>query len=324
MIEELTKAARIASDRGSLPIMAAVLVRDSTITAGNGAVSIRVPCPDLGGSTFAVDADRFLAAVKASDGAPKLKLTDGGKLSVTHGKFRALIPLMDADNYPVVDYPESGEPCPRDFIEQLRRVAPFIATDKARPWATGAMLKGAGSAAIIATNGTTLIRGYLDGALERDAVLPLAGVEALLGIKADPDRIAFTTNACIFYWPDGTVLSIQLLAHQWPDIEKLLDAPADCPLVPEGLADAIKRVMPFCPNKGQPIIRLTATGDVCTADGDSSGVVGGFTFEQDSSFIATELLAVLELASRIDLGVYPAAVPFTGEQVHGVLAGVRL
>lgn len=151
MIEELTKAARIASDKGGLPIMAAVLVRDGTITAGNGAVSINVPCPDLAGHTFAVDAGRFLAAVKASDGSPKLKLTDKAKLSVTHGKFRALIPLMDADNYPVVDYPESGESCPRDFIKQLRRVAPFIATDKSRPWATGAMLNGAGSAAIIAT-----------------------------------------------------------------------------------------------------------------------------------------------------------------------------
>ena len=324
MIEELTKAARIASDKGGLPIMAAVLVKDGVISAGNGAVSIRVPCPDLAGHSFAVDADRFLAAVKASDGAPKLKLTDGGKLSVTHGKFRALIPLMDADNYPVAEYPETGAACPLAFIDQLRRVAPFIATDKARPWAIGAMLKGNGSSAIIATNGTTLVRGYLDGALDRDAVLPLTGVEALLGVKSDPDRIAITANACVFYWPDGTVMSVRLLAHQWPDIDKLLDAPADYQPVPLGLADAIKRVMPFCPNKDHPIIRLTADGKVCTADGDSSGVVGGFTFAQDSAFIASELLAVLELADRINLSAYPAAVPFSGEQVHGVLAGVRL
>ena len=324
MLEELTKAARIASDKGGLRIMAAVLVREGTITAGNGAVSIRVPCSDLAGHTFAVDADRFLAAVKSSDGAPKLKLTDGGKLSVTHGQFRALIPLMDADNYPIAEYPDTGDTCPHDFIEQIRRVAPFIATDKARPWATGAMLKGAGSSAIIATNGTTLVRGYLDGSLERDAVLPLAGVEALLGIKAMPDRIAITDNACVLYWPDGTVMSIQLLAHQWPDVGKLLDAPADYQPVPEGLADAIKRVMPFCPNKDHPIIRLTVDGKVCTADGDSSGVVGGFTFAQDSAFIASELLAVLELADKINLAAYPAAVPFSGVQVHGVLAGVRV
>ena len=321
MIEELTKAARIASDKGGLHIMAAVLVKDGTISAGNGAVSIRVPCTDLAEHTFAVDADRFLAAVKASDGAPKLKLTDGGKLSVTHGKFRALIPLMDADNYPTTEHPETGEPCPHDFIDQLRRVHSFIATDKARPWATGAMLKGA---AIIATNGTTLVRGYLDGTLARDAVLPLVGVEALLGVKSNPDRLAITANACVFYWPDGTVMSIQLLAHQWPDIDKLLDAPTDCQPVPEGLADAIKRVMPFCPNKDHSIIRLTADGKVCTADGDSSGVVGGFIFAQDSAFIASELLAVLELADKINLAAYPAAVPFSGERVHGVLAGVRL
>lgn len=323
MLEELQIAVKIASDKGTLPIFGAVLIQGGTITGINNAVTVHVPCPDLAKHAFAVDAERFLAAVRASDGAPKLKVTDS-KLSVTHGKFRALIPLMDAENYPSVPYPKTGEPCPKDFVEQLRRVAPFIATDKARPWATGALLKGKGSAAIIATNGITLVRGYLDGALERDAVLPLAGVEALLGIKAVPERIAFTSNACVFYWPDGTALSIQLLAHQWPDIEKLLDAPADCPLVPEGLADAIKRVMPFCPNKDHPVVRLTADGKVCTADGDSSGSVGGFTFAQDSAFIAEELLGVLKLADRINLAEYPAAVPFTGEHVHGVLAGVRL
>jgi len=323
VIEELTKAARIASDKNGLPIMAAVLVRDGTLTAGNGAVTLTVPCPDLAGHTFAVDADRFLATVKACDGAPKIKITDGGKLSVTHGKFRALIPLMDADNYPVPTPDEDvGDVCPSDFMELLATIAPFIATDKARPWATGVKLS---ADTMLATSGTTMVSAETTGALFRtNAVLPTAAVEALLGIKAPPTTLLLTVNSAMFRWADGSVMTVTLLAYDWPDMTKLLTDAGDQQPVPEGLADAVKRIKPFCPNKDHAIIRLTADGKVCTADGDSSGSQDGFSFAKDSAFIADELLAVLALAETIDLAAYPAAVPFAGGKVRGVIAGVRL
>lgn len=322
MLEELTKAARVASDKGGLPIMAAVLVRDGTLTAGNGAVSLTVPCPDLAGHTFAVDADRFLAAVKAADGAPKLKMTDGGKLSVVHGKFRALIPLMDADNYPAPTPDEdAGDACPADFMELLATLAPFIATDKARPWATGVKLTGY---VMLATNGTVAVSAKTQGAFKSSAVIPLAAVEALLGIKASPATLLLTTNSATFRWADGSVMTVALLSYDWPDMTKLLADGGNQQPVPEGLADAVKRIKPFCPNKDHAIIRLTADGKVCTADGDSSGSQDGFSFANESAFIADELLAVLALAETIDMAGYPVAVPFAGGKVRGVIAGVRL
>lgn len=322
MIEELTKVTRVASDKGGLPIMAAVLVRDGALTAGNGAVSLTVPCPDLAGHTFAVDADRFLAAVKAADGAPKLKLTDGGKLSVVHGKFRALIPLMDADNYPSpVPDEDTGDVCPGDFMELLATIAPFMATDKARPWATGVKLIGD---IMLATNGTVAVSAKMQGEFKGSAVIPIAAVEALLSIKAAPATLSLTTNSATFRWADGSVMTVALLAYDWPDMTKLLADAGDQRPVPDGLADAVKRIKPFCPNRDHAIIRLTADGKVCTADGDSSGSQDGFSFAKDAAFIADELLAVLALAETIDLGAYPAAVPFAGGKTRGVIAGVRL
>ena len=174
-----------------------------------------------------------------------------------------------------------------------------------------------------ATNGVVLLCADLAEYHGGDVTLPLAAVDALLQLKAAPHTLAVTDTSAVFRY-DGMILVASLLAHTWPDLSRLLADIGEQSAVPDGLADAIKRVKPFCPNSEHAIIRLTADGNVCTADGDSSGSQAGFTFAQDTSFDADWLLSVLTLATTIDFAKYPAAVPFAGDGVRGVIMGTRL
>jgi len=319
MMDIIARAAHRASAKGGLPIYSAILVRQGDVVASDGVTTVIQRCAALKKFTFAVDAMRFLAAVRATDGKPKLNITDGGKLTVSRGKFRAILPLMDEENYPVPCTVADGTPLPGNFLSQLALIAPFIARDKARPWAMSVKID---AAAMYAANGVVLVRAEFDGWAGRDVVLPLAAVEALLGAKIAPNTLALTDHSASFRY-DDMVLVTALLSHKWPDIARLLSDVGEQLPVPDGLADAIERVKPFCPTSTLAIISLTADGRVCTADGDISSSQDGFTFTQDTAFDAGWLLSVLAVANTIDLTKYPAVVPFVGAGIRGVLAGVK-
>ena len=106
-------------------------------------------------------------------------------------------------------------------------------------------------------------------------------------------------------------LRSQLFEVEWPDVSAFFTSDS-LPAMPDGLLDAVQKVMPFCPDPKFPIVTLDELG-VHTAEGDMGATVGDFQLPH-SKYRAEPLLLVLEQATAIDMTKYPAhryAFPFT-------------
>ena len=93
--------------------------------------------------------------------------------------------------------------------------------------------------------------------------------------------------------------------------------------IPEGLLEAVQKVIPFCPDSRFPVITLTET-DVRTAEGVMAASVECVNGLFPSKYRAEPLLLVLQQAKQIDLTKYPSPVPFAGlNGLQGVIIGVK-
>ena len=127
------------------------------IQGQNGWLAIDAPCPELAGIEATVPAERFLKAVDACDGEPKLSLTDTS-MTVSRKGFKARIPLLPHDSFPCVDV--SGQPdlTGIELLPTLRRLRSFVSEDASRPWSQGVLCVGNHA---YATNNVILVRAQL-------------------------------------------------------------------------------------------------------------------------------------------------------------------
>ncbi|MDZ4343969.1 MAG: hypothetical protein U1E51_16235, partial [Candidatus Binatia bacterium] len=74
-----------------MPVLTHFCIHKGRIQGTNGRISIDSPCPEL---TFeaVLPADKFLSAIDACKGEPKMRFTDGGKFVVERKPFRGFLP----------------------------------------------------------------------------------------------------------------------------------------------------------------------------------------------------------------------------------------
>jgi hypothetical protein len=305
-----------------MPVLTHFHIYGGRVQGGNGRIAIDAPCPELAGFDCTVPAERFLKAVDACDGEPKLKLTDAGKLTVSKGKFRATLPLAEHAAFPkVAEVPHTssfldGVKWPA-LLPLLRKLYPFIGEDASRPWSCGVLLDGGYA---WATNNVSLAR--VPCALGQNFVLPIFAVDELLRIGQEPASVQADKNSIWFYFAEGWWMRCQKLEGAWPDVAAFMPAePSDSYAPAKALAEAVRKVLPFCPDPKHPVIQTGPEG-VSTLDGEMSASVGhdGLTAAR---FRAEPLLAVLEAAAGIDLSTYPKACYWRGDGIDGVIVGMR-
>jgi hypothetical protein len=200
-----------------LPVLAHIHVYDDgdqrRAQAGNGRYVVDSPC-DLPVCT--VRAERIVAAYVASkDKEPTVKTTDAN-LMVTAGRVKARIPLSDPAAYPRTKPDPSTTPA-GGIMAVLTSLAPFIATDASKPWATSVCLKGGFA---YATNNAVLLRAPSPVTLPFAVNVPQAAVEAIAA-KGEPESLGWATNAdrpvaITFYYADGTWIRTSLIQGDWP------------------------------------------------------------------------------------------------------------
>src|SRR4030065_630142 len=119
------------------------------------------------------------------------------------------------------------------------------------------------------------------------------------------------------------------------------------------LAEAVRKVLPFCPNPKIPVVQTGSEG-VSTLDGEMSATCGLYELRQtrkspvlqtgsgvlstldgemratcgllefpETRFRAEPLLTVLESAWYIDLSTFPGACYWRGANIDGGLVGLR-
>jgi hypothetical protein len=301
-----------------LPVLTHYRVYGGRIQGGNGRFCIDAPCPELAGHDFCAPAERFIKAVDACDSDPQLHLTEGGRLSISRGTFRALLPLTPNDDYPLEERGRGGEEATTlgDWLPMLRALTPFVGEDASRPAFMGIWLAGDGYA--YATNNAILARAPCPwGSLNEPVILPGFLVDELIRLGREPVVVTYSATGITFGFEDGVWLQGRLLSGTWPDGVLTMCKPFDGGAEAGPVADAVRRILPFCPNEVFPEIVMDADG-VATADGVMSARVQGGVFPP-LRWHGKVLLTMLESATVVDFDSAPIA--WRGE---GGLVGVAM
>lgn len=319
MLNTLRLVRGAVAKKDLVPTLTHFHVYDGRIQGGNSRLSIDCACTEFNGFNFTVPAERFLKAADACEGEPNLKITDSGKLSVSKKRFKALLPLEDHEKYPLNENPNNYKNInSKSLIKALRMLQPFIGDDATRHWTNGIWIN---KGFAYATNNVVLARVEVE--VQDSFILPAYAVEELLRIHKMPSGIQVTEQAAYFAYDDGTWIQTQLITGQWPESVADMIIPTDnATVLPKEFTDAITKILPFCPEKDFPRLCLN-DGMVATDDGVMSAEVDGFE-NMGGYFRAEPLLAVAGVANTIDFGSYPAPCYFSGDNIEGVLVGVKI
>jgi len=295
-----------------VPVLTHFHVYDGRIQGTNGRLAIDAQCDiEL---DFTVPAERFLKAVDACDSEPKLKITPGGKLSITRKGFRALLPLTPNENFPKVPPPTHNEHANLEgLLVVLRKLYPFISNDASRMWSNGVMFRDGYA---YATNNVVLAR--IKYPMQDDFLLPVFAIDELLRIGSTPTSIAVGEN-CIYFSLGDAWIRCQKIDGEWPNVDAMI-SPSECIELPNDFVKMIEKILPFCPDSKFPRICLN-DGKVATDDGTMSAEMDCIEGMQ-GYYRAEPLLDVARVATHIDFSTYPAPCYFKGTDIEGILVGV--
>lgn len=324
MLETLKFVRGAVSNKDLVPVLTHFRINGGRLQGQNGRVTLDAPCPHLDWLDVVVPADKFLRAVDACEGEPKIKVGED-RLTLSRGKFRATLGVLPPEDYPAVLPDLDAVPgCWRSgkgLVDLLSRALPFISTDASRPWSCS-LLMTADTA--FATNNVVLACFDFDWGCD-DLVLPAFCVDEILRIGLDPVRISWDSQRFLATYPDGSWLSSMLIGGEWPNsLRQLHDVCKEeeewLPLTRD-LGVALTKLKPFFPDAKMPVVVVSEEG-VATLDGASSALVGLEGLPR-SSFRYESLSLVASVAQSWNPARYPNPVTWRGVGVVGMLSGVR-
>jgi hypothetical protein len=320
MLETLRFVRGAVATKDLIPVLRHFRISGGRIQGQNGRVCIDAPWtgPDM---DEVVDAVKFLRAVDACGGEPKISIKDSW-LTISRGKFRARLATLLTSDYPTVedrqDWPYAvsvGE----KTMAALRLLQPFIATDASRPWACSILISGGRA---YATNNAVLAVVDMPWWEAQDVVLPDFLVDELLRIGEAPRDLAWSDSALCAHYADGSWLWSKRIEGAWPgtlhQLSAKLDAVEEWHDVPQDLREALAQLRPFFPDAKWPIVRTGEAG-VSTNDGESSAAISVGALPE-AAFRMESLDLVATVAKQWNLSESP--VPWRAEGVAGLLTKV--
>lgn len=292
-------------------------VEAGRVTGYNGKMCLSAPialpencCPK---------ADQFVKAIEACNETVELHMTKAGKLAIRSGPFKAFVETIGLEDYPPIAPEGVAVAIEGELLPALRQLYAFSAEDASRPWAAGVLLNGNSG---FATNNVLLAECWLGYYFPFRVILPRFAVKEILRIGEEPVGLQLTANSATFHYEGNRWLRTQLVDGEWPDVERMFAAmphPNQVTEVPQGLFAALETLQDFMDEQ----MRAFLLGDrVATAleDGASVEVAG----VPGSGVYNLRMLRLLDgVAQRVGFGAYPAPVPWYGDKIRGMLAGMR-
>lgn len=206
----------------------------------------------------------------------------------------------------------------KSFIDALKTVVPFVSVDGSLSWAAGVRYS---DGKLFSTNGFTAVEHSCMCIDCEDITLPTSCVYELLRIKACPVEIGFCDDAIVFIYENGWRLYSRLLDTAWQDMATYIEQHdfKKCKAVKD-LFKSIKSVVPFLTVDNRIFL---SKGLVSTTDTKNTGATCNTNMYSAKGVFNFVQLSLLEsVASKIDFSFYPAVVPFTGDNIRGLIAGM--
>lgn len=254
-------AASALQSTAIIPILANVrLIADGDtveITTSDFDTEFRQTLPLVKGGEMAttVDAKRLamIAGTAPAGAVLTISMTDA-RLTITAGKSRWVLPILPADDYPVMPVEASAKPLKiggTELARALRRVQWAISTEKSQPHMAGIYFNAEGKHfRAVAVNTTSMAVATTGATFPKDAdsVIVPAKYAALLADMAEShgdDTIAVQWNERKIRAEIGSaVLSGKLIDATFPDYRRIIPE-FGTPIIfePAAVSDAIKRVL---------------------------------------------------------------------------------
>lgn len=317
MLKELQFVKGAVAKKDFDPTLTHFLIRNRRVWGFNGIIGLSSPIQcDL---DIAPQGLAFLKALNACDAEVTLHLAPSGQLVIRSGKFRTTVNCVAPEEHKAL--PPAG-----DFVEldgemlaAVKKLEPFIGFDASRQWACGILFRGHSA---YATNNIAFVQYWLGYEFPIEVNIPTQAIRELIRIGEEPLGLQACEDRLTFYYEGGRWLMTKLSALEWPQMDKVfaLTDSANYSPVPEGLFDALDKLRPFTDDMG----RVLFDGTCMSTTGDETGTsIELATTPAAGKFNCDQLAALRSVALKMDFGQYPRPVPFLGERVRGVIAGLR-
>lgn len=306
------------SNKDMIPEMKHFVIQDGEIRSFNGVLALSSPID------FAVNcapkAVPLVQAIRNCEDITTLGITDGGRLRVRSGPFRAFIECVSMEGLP--HQKPQGEMVPIDgnvLMNAINTLQPFVGNDASRPFTNGILFSGQSA---FATNNVVLVEYWIGVPLPFTINVPMAAVKEMVRIKQPPISIQLCEHSVTFHYEDGRWIRSQLLTTQWPEFTKILEVPSAPVGVPENLFDGLEALKPFLEKQGLVYFRdgLLHTS-ISDTDGASYEVPG---LAQEGCYKLAMLSLLKNVAKTIDFSSYPKPCIFYGDRLRGAIIGLLI
>ena len=317
MLTDLKFVQGAVSKKDLVPTMKHFQIKDGLITAYNGElalstpISINLECNPLAG--------QMIKAISQCSDQISLSLNDAGNLRIVSENFRVVVPCHPE---PFVDVKPEGEQMEIDgeaLLKGLKVLQPFISTDASRPWTMGVLFNNHSA---FATNNVCLVEYWIGCTFPMRVNIPSSAISEIVRINEPPEKLMVAENNLSVLYSGGRWLRTQLLACDWPDVSQLLSDDAQVVPISENLFPALDKIKPFLDTMSRVFLE---NGEVRTDQNEDNGAVVKIdNFDYECVFVHDKLALLKGVATHIDFSQFPKPCPFVGDNLRGVIIGLRL
>ena len=321
MLKELKFVQGAVAKKDFVPALTHFHIRGGRVMGYNGDLAISSPIGlDLEATPEALP---FVKAIDTCAEEVSLTITDNNRLAVRSGKFKAFI-RCTTEPYPGIEPEGEFVETAGGFLDALRAVLPFVSEDASRPWSRGVLLRGHSA---YATNNVILVEHWLGYRFPLDLNIPKNAVNELLRIGEEPLGFQVTTTSITFYYTGKRWMRSVLYTKEWPDVQRILEAPALRTPIPEGFFEALHAVRPFVGESNRVHLLPTGISTEPTEDTKDGAFVALPMPNVHTCFNIEQLLRVEGVAQSLDIGNtqpdQPRPCLFYGKGLRGAVVGMR-
>ncbi len=267
----------------------------------------------------------FTKAIQGCMDTVSLSLTPAGKLRVHSNKFKSLVECTPDEVIALLE--PDGEICPINgeaLLTALTTLQPFVGNNAAHPWSNAIKLDANYA---YATNNTIIVQAYIgqDG-FPFPINIPADVVKEMVRIKQPPVSVQTNGRTATFHYPDGRYIMGNLVAHTWPDFNKLLNVASNPSPINEEIFEALNVVKPFCDKGGAVFIEdgvikthLHDDDEGATYDLGNHTSRGAFQIDMLQS-----LQGVVETIDWSGFETNKCRCSFFGKSLRGMIVGRRM
>ncbi|NDC22030.1 DNA polymerase III subunit beta [bacterium] len=231
----LGSVARVANSRGTLPILANVLIKTSNNRLSISATNLDIAITHYIGAKVSEEGSITVPARLMQDfisnlpsGIITLDLSDT-KLNVTTDKYQSVVNGIMSDDFPVMPAITKGKKWSisgKEFKKSLQQVVLAASSDETRPVLTGVLFNTfEDSLFIAATDSYRLAEKRLTKTKEEvDLLIPASSMQDLLRILGDNEEEVTVTHdeQQVLFQVGDIELVTRLIDGKYPDYRKLI------------------------------------------------------------------------------------------------------